>query len=407
MNISLITPKFYSAPQNSRNSHYSNTVMPSKLTPLKADTVSFSANPMYRMEEALRLSYDQKLPLYRSMGVKLMDTLKVIADKYASRGVSFDEEYCSPAIVKSTDSFVEKIIRSGESLDRVRTTLFVDNPYDFKLIRDILDDLELRNYAVKPIHGKVNGKKVSIPDFDIRLGGVTQEDTAVLGTALQKCIGKPQKSGYEDIQMRLVDTNLTRKDAPPLELIMLYGKNYAEAKHNESYYSYGIRRIMSNLLHVAKVEAPKNNTPAYRIQNNIDIISGILENNIARPLFYNAKNKDYFHDEALAMPVELTKGNCDVLTGLLNGISQKIPMHYRQEAARVKSDEYQPILEKLIMLTPEFKERENPIIFASDIRKMRRSELARLKTEKAEDLDVMVKVRERMNETIAKYGKDS
>ena len=408
MQVGSITPNFFRRNSNVQNPHYSSTVMPSKLQPLKADTVSFgsSYSSIFRIEEALRLGYDKNLPFYRSMGMRLMDTLKAIADKYASRGVSFDEDYCAPAVVKSTDSFISKFLRCGESYDRVRSTLFIENPYDFKLIREILDDLELRNYFVRPMTQKVNGRKVSVPDFDIRLGGVTPEDTAVLGEDLAKCIGKPQKSGYEDIQIRLVDTSSTRKDAPPLEVLMLYGKNYAMAKHDESYYSYDIRRMLDNLLHISKVENPGVNTPAYRVQNNTGIIGSILSNNIAKPLFFNAKNKDYFH-ESLQMPVELSKGTCDVLKGLLNSIENKISMHYRAEAAKVKSSDYDSELEKLIQKTEDYLERKDKTIYIADIRKMRRTLLEKIKTERQEDLAIIAKVKDRLNETIAKYGKDS
>lgn len=408
MRIGSITPNFYQGQINPQNSHYSNPVMPSKLSPLKADTVSFgnTASAIMRIEEALRMGYDKNLPFYRSMGYRLMDTLKAIAEKYESRGVSFDIDYCAPSVVKTTDSFIRKLISSGESpYDRIRATLFVENPYDFKLIREILDDFELRNYFVRPITQKINGRKVEVPDFDIRLGGVTPEDTAVLGESLAKCIGKPQKSGYEDIQMRLVDTSLTRKAAPPLEVLILFGKNYAKAKHDESYYSYDIRRLLNSRMHVSQIENPKVNTPAYRIQSNIGIIGDILSNNIAKPLFFNAKNKDYFH-ESLQMPVELTKGTCDVLSGLLNGISSKISQHYRTEAARIKSDDFVPELERLIKASPEYLEREDKTIFITDIRKMRRTLLEQNKEDRKVDLSVMADVRARLNETIQKYGKD-
>ncbi len=408
MRIGSITPNFYQGQIKSQNSHYSNPVMPSKLSPLKADTVSFGNTlaSLFRIEEAFRMGYDKNLPLYRSMGFRLMDMLKSIANKYASRGVSFDEDYCAPSVVKSTDSFVRKLISSGECpYDRIRATLFVENPYDFKLIREILDDFELRNYSVRSIPKKINGRKVSVPDFDIRLGGVTPEDTAVLGEDLAKCIGKPQKSGYEDIQMRLVDTSMTGKNVPPMEVLFLYGKNYAKAKHDESYFSYDIRRILDGRLHLSQIENPKANTPAYRVQSNIGIIGDILSNNIAKPLFFNAKNKDYLH-ESLQMPVELSKGTCDVLSGLLNGISNKITLHYRAEAAKIKSDDFVPELERLIKTSPEYIERKDKTIFIADIRKMRRTLLEQNKIEKEEDMAIMSDVRARLNETIKKYGKD-
>ncbi len=403
MYVGSITP-YYQGCFSRQNPNYRNKVaLTPRIQQLSADTVSFSGNittPLSRIEEAIRLGYDKNLPFYRSMGARLMDTLKVIADKYASRGVSFDEAYCAPAVVKSTDSFISKFLRCGESLDRVRSTLFVENPYDFKLIREILDDFELRGYFVRQIP---QGKKSSIPDFDIRLDGVKPEDTVILGEDLAKCIGKPQKSGYEDIQIRLVDKNLSKKDAPPLEVLILYGKNYAIAKHNESYYSYDIRRMLDNLLHISKIENPNVHTPAYRVKTNTDTIGGILRDYIAKPLFFNAKNKDYFH-ESLKRPTELSQENCAVLRGLLNGIENKISLHYRMESAKVRASEYVPELEKLIQESEDYIERDDKTIYIADIRKMRKTLLEKIRLEKQEDLSIVANVKKRLNETIEKYG---
>ncbi|MBD5402975.1 hypothetical protein HDR58_09320 [bacterium] len=410
MNIKLLTPIRANNLENknhSKNNHYSSTVMPSSQNELKADVVSFSGRippAVNTMEDMFRKSYDANLTNLKAIGLKFLDTISVITEKFKSRGVSLpDEKYTSQGIVKSTDSFISKLLRSGEALDKVRTTLFVENPYDFKLIRDILKELELRDYKIRTLPKRINGKKVHVPDFDIRLPGVTEAQTKVLGPELQKCIGKPQKTGYEDIQIRFVDKNAKGKKAQPIELLIVYGKNFVEAKEAESYYSYDIRRMLKNLLHINQVENPPINSPAHRVKNNIGIICDTLSNHISKPLFSNAKNKDYYH-EKLEMPVELTKPTIEAITGLLEGIRTKINIHYRNEISRVSSEEFKPELEKLFKASQEYKEREDKTVYIKDILTYKNQLLKNLRTERKDDLEIILQAKRRLAETIDKYG---
>lgn len=375
---------------------------------LNSDTVSFSgaSNRLnltfgYLVEK----TYKESLPVYMGMGKKLLDTLEAIANKFKDKGVCLDRKYCEDAITKRTDSFMDKFLRSGAAPnDRIRSTLYVENPYDFKLIKDILNELEQRGYAISTVTKTVNGKKVKTPDFDIRLPDVTQADTKILGPELQKCISKPLNSGYEDIQMRLIDTISGGRDPQPLELIILYGKNYArKAKTPEEYYSYFIRRALEKRLHISGIESPKIHSPAYNIKNSIAIISDMLINQISKPLFFNGKNKDFFHDN-FQLPVKLSKDNCKVLSGLVNNIRTKISEHYRAECQKIRSKDYIPQIEKLIKNSPEFKERTDKTIYVADIRAKQKDEIKRINELKQNDLDTMKLVEERMSETIEKYG---
>ncbi|MCM1339415.1 MAG: hypothetical protein NC191_07065 [Muribaculaceae bacterium] len=400
----IITPKFNN--KNNENSHNTG-VMYSKLAALNKDTVCFTGSRDKVVKKATKAattkfrdimshSYEKNIPEYRILGNRLMDVLESIAMKFKDRGVHFDREYCEHGAVKSTESFISKFIRSGEKpLDRIRSTLYVENPHDFKLINDILSELRDRGYEL----AKMPGSKK--PDFDIRLADVTASEIKQLRSDLQDCISDPIPTGYEDIQFRLKDT--TKKKAPPLEVLIIFGKETAQAKINESKYSYNIRRALKNLLHVNKVENPEVNSPAFRIKNNIKIICDTLSSAISRPLFTNAKNADYLHDD-VRVPVELGEQTCESLRGLLEGIRDKIPRHYRAETQKVKSNDYDNEIVKLIKASPLYKERKDKTIYATDIVEMRKTLLSELKRYRTDDNELIQKIQAAMDETIEKYG---
>lgn len=388
---------------NNNNKLHNSTVMQSPLSGLTADTVSFTGTPSrvhkaakMIMRDAMSNSYEKLMPQYVLLGARLMDVLESIAMKFKDRGVKFDREYCEHAAVKSTESFMSKFLRSGEKpLDRIRSTLYVEDPHDFKLINDILKELSDRGYEVAKIPGT---KK---PDFDIRLADVTADEIRNLRPDLQGTIGHPIPTGYEDIQFRLKD--VTKKNAPPMEVLIIFGKETAKAKIDESKYSYNIRRALKDLLHVNKVQNPEVNTPAYRIKNNIKIICDTLSSAISRPLFINAKNADYLHD-SFRFPVELGEKTCESLKGLLEGIRDKIPRHYSAEAKRIKSKEFDSELEELFKSSNIYKERKDKTIYVADIVKMRKELLAELKQHKTDDIELIQKIQTAMDETINKYG---
>ena len=411
MNIQAITPNFQiknSAEKNNQNNRH--VILTNSLNYLSRDTVSFSGKEKitHTFTDVIREAYNDKVPQYTILGTRLMDTLEAIANKLKEDKVSFDREYCEETTVKSTKSFLSKLKRSGESpMDKIRSTLFVANPYDLKLINNkILPELKSRGYEILMVPDKMSGKRVLTkkPDCDVRLADITDENVQNLDEHLRQCIGKPQKSGYEDIQMRLIDTTESGRKKTPIELIILFGKNYAEAKHNESYYVYDITRALSGELHVASVKNPEMYSPAKRILNNIEIIKGQLNSFISKPLFINAKNIDFYH-EKFQLPVELSKSTCEALNGLIEGIRAKIHTHYKDELTKVQSQDYNTELEKLIKASHEFKERDTKTIFVDDIKEKRKELIKTLKEQKTEDLALIKRVQERFTETVEKYGR--
>lgn len=359
-------------------------------------------------QDIVRRNYESKLPDYKILSVKFMDTLEAVANKLKGYGIVFDREYCEQAAVKKTDSFLSKFIRSGSTpSDQIRATLYMENPYDLGVFNEkVLPELRGRGYDIQLIPDEVVGKKVKSKkrDFDVRLADVNYNDLKVLDEDLRHSISGPQKSGYEDIQMRLVDTLTTGKNKPPHELLIIFGKNYAAAKHNESYYVYDIVRALSKRLHIAQVEKPELYSPAKRVIDNINIIRGQLNNAISRPLFVNAKNLDFYKDE-FQLPVELSKSTCDALCGLVEGIRNKIPLHYGAELKKINSKEFEPEIIKMIRNSQDFKDRDDKTLYVQDIRKMKSELNKETKSHRKDDLELIQAVQDRLAETIKKYGK--
>ena len=407
MNIQLLTSRLFANNQYAKSQISHNTgVMPLIHSELKADTVSFTAKNKDLKHENIPArtkildfvedNYEKKIPEYTIYSNRLMDILESIAMKFNDRGVEVDRDYCEHDPVKSTNSFVSKLIRSGaKPLDRVRSTLYVKNPHDFKLIDDIIKELDDRGYEI----AKVPGTRK--PDFDIRLADVTETELQGLRPELRKYVSDPLPTGYEDIQFRLKDK--TKKKAPPMEVIILFGKETANAKIAESKYSYNIRRELKDSLHIAKVEDPEQHSPAHRVKNNIKIISNILCSNISIPLFTNAKNADYLNDP-FRQPVELSQSNCLSLRGLAEGIRYKIPLHYKNEIEKVKFNDCDEQLIEQIKASSLYQEREDKTIYTSDIAQARKDKIEELKRHRMDDIDTIIKVQNNINATIEKYG---
>ncbi len=417
MQIHLLTPKFNRFSQEKVKNNYNNASYP-KLGELQQDTVSFSGKlpqkpeltEVARFVDAFRLGYESRIPSYKVLAARLMDTLDATARELQDIGLIFDREYCTEEhMVKGSRSFISKLKRSGESpSDRVRGTWYLENLHDLSLFTEhIMPALERRGYRIASVPDKMSGRRILSykPDFDVRLNNVTEQSKRALPQPLRDVASfREQDSGYADIQFRLIDALDAAKEKTPLEVIIVAGKNTAYAKRDESYYVYDIVRALKKELHIAKIENPAVNTPEQRVQNNIGIIEQQLNDNISKPLYANAKSLDIYHED-LHLPVELSAGSCTALRGLVEGMIQKTKLYYNARLRETNSDDYIKTLEKMIKASPEYKEREDKIIFAYDIEQKRDEILKELRINKQEDLKLLKKVLERLNETIAKYGR--
>ena len=293
------------------------------------------------IEDAYRKDVENRL---NSAAVAFIDMVEAIATKLKHKGVSFNREYAEKNVIKSAESYSSKIKRSGnfKVYDKVRTTLFVEDPYDISLLMDeVLPEIEKRGYVVANNYTNlkdlvkrgyvptpeelVQGKKL-MPDIDIRLADIG-EDAARVVIKYPYAIGNPTKSGYEDVQLRLVRKFDTDKDPIQHELIILFGPNYAKAKHIESDKIYTPIREYGELLYKHYVNEDTNTSRL--VARYIDLIGKMFRGKISEKLYENAKNKDYYKikDE---IPINITDKDISVFEDYCAELYNKLSYCYRE-----------------------------------------------------------------------------
>lgn len=387
MNIQALTPKFLRndiITRSNQNGLNANNASYPNLRPLEKDTVSFGAKaelvvkPLTTtIEDLISINYEKTHPVLQVLSKRLMDTMAAIAGELKGSGLIFDRAYNEKAPIKSTSSYISKLKRSASTpKDQVRGTWYLRNLHDLSIFTDkILPALKERGYKIAPVSPR---KKV--PDFDVRLKGVSEKAKNALPKSMRDVASfKEQASGYGDIQFRLIDTLADKGKKTPLEIIIVAGKNTAEAKSNESYYVYDITRVLKNELNISNIKDPAIHTPAYRIKNNIEIITNRLNEHISNPLFTNAKMLDIDHDPSRLLSVGLDTQTSQVLPGFVEGINSKIPLHYKAKIKEVKADKTLTVAE-------------------------RRQQVELLEQQRDEDLEILNFVKTRLQETIEKYG---
>ncbi len=391
MNIQSLTSKFLRNDIITRSNHSglnaSNVSYPN-LRPLEKDTVSFGAksklivdtSAVTTIRDIISLNYEKTHPFLEILSKRLMDTMDAVARELKGAGLIFDRTYNEKAPIKSTNSYVSKLKRSGSTpKDPVRGTWYLRNLHDLSIFTDkILPALKERGYEIAPV-----APRKKVPDFDVRLSGVSEKAKNALPKSMRDVSSfKEQGSGYGDIQFRLIDTLADKKKTTPIEIIIVAGEHTAKAKSNESYYVYDITRVLKNELHISEIKDPEIHTPAYRIINNIKIITDSLNAQISNPLYTNAKMLDIERNSNSLLSVGLDTNTVRVLPGLAEGIQNKIPLHYKAKIKEVKMDK---------------------TLSAAQ----RREKIELLEQQKKEDLEIITFVKNRLEETIEKYGTKS
>ncbi len=390
------------------NNNY--VIQPKYLNTLAKDTVSFTAKYQPKsigntIENAIMHSYIINEPALKARAIHFHKAVKKVCERLADYGFSYDEAYNIKHPVKTLESYMDKYSRQGYVQDTVRGTAYWENQNDIPAFKRFIDEMKSEGYEIAPIRvlNKETLKFEKLPDLEIRQEGISKEDLAPLGSFLQKAeISKPRSSTYSDFQMRFVPIGGAGKseNKQPIELIMLYGPHYANAKELESKYVYNIARSFDKLHIDLKAKYPEK-SPGRRIANNIDVIKTRLREDISRPLFTNAYNQDLKIKGEEKMPVMICKAHCDVLDGYMSGIRQKIPMYYREMKIKLKDENY---IINIIKHSNDYINRENKEISPQEIKSMREFLKNRLLTYEAEDLGSITTAHELLKATIKRFG---
>jgi len=277
---------------------------------------------------------------YRRLSNTFLANLRQVADDV--KGVKYDHVYNSKAPIKSSKSILSKIRRKDEQVsDQIRGTLFVENPYDLNILKNVLKKLDENfGYVLAP-HPVKRGLK----DLDIRLDKeeLLNENVDYL-KVIKELKGEysgPQKSGYEDIQLRLIrshEPNKNDKQKIPHELIILFGENYAKAKQLDSDLIYGNLRQFDELMIAGLSEQSENSMRAKRY---IKLIKSMFQGKFADKLFINAKNKDYKFGVNTNIPIKFEETDRQLLDGYFAGFLDRLLKYYKPKKNITKQESVQ------------------------------------------------------------------
>lgn len=347
MNIQSITPlNLFNNVNSGRRVNNTNVIQPKYRNTLASDTVSFSGISTSKVSDFVEAQVSADSGRLNRIATTYLDVLESVALKLKDYGFSFDRVYCERAPVKSPESYTSKIVRSGKFKvpDTIRATLYCKNPYDLSLLNDVLlpemkkrgyvladtemsiEDLVKRGYIPTEEELKNPSMQKIVPDLDIRLEDVS-EQVLKLDPELRYSIGKPQKSGYEDIQMRFIRDFDKKKNPVQHELIILFGPHTAVAKGEES------NRVYNHLRSFGELHVDLNNktigSHSYRAGRYIDLINQMFRGKVSEKLYLNAKNKDLY-DITEEVPISFSETDVSMFENYFSGLRDRITSVYSE-----------------------------------------------------------------------------
>ncbi len=416
MLINSITP--FNLSHNINDKKANNVQNHGVLKPLECDTVSFSgkipknANTFFM--DALGRSYDTSEAKFISMARDYHIALKKVSERLKAYGFFYDEGYNSGNTVKKKHSVIQKYERQGGAQDIIRGTVYWQDQQDISAFKKFIDEMKKEGYDILP-QRRVNpetgdfirnerGTIIKFPDLEIRQNGIKEEDLSILGEFLQRAeISRPRESGYADWQMRFVSAKESgnKENKQALELIFKYGPKYAEANDIEHKYVYEISRKFK-LLHIdLNPEHHPKNSAGEKVTQNIKQINKRLVQFISQPLFTNAYNADLKIKDAEKIPVEISKGYSNLLSGYMDSIIRLMPKYYQEFSKGLLSEEQ---VVGAIKNSPEYQIRFNKEITPREI-KEKRAELRDLVTSwKEADMQELGSIKTDLKTTIEKFG---
>lgn len=324
------------------------------LRPLKEDKVSFSGNGN-RISDVVEAQFAKQSPRLKRIAITYLDILESVANELKDKGFSFDRAYCELNPVKSAKSYVSKIERSGSFVvpDTIRSTLYCNQAYDLDNLNALINSMKKRGYVLAetqmpvkdlikrgyiPTANEMKNPDKSyqiVPDVDIRLEDVSAQ-VLKLPKNLRHSVGKPQKSGYEDIQIRFVRDFDSNESPIQHELIVLFGPKYSQAKHFESDNVYSHLRkfdeLNINLEEDKNVGSNKNRAFRY-----VELIKQMIRKGISEKLFANAKNADLYGITE-EVPIAFSDSDLGLLTNYFNGLRSRLSKCYKEEKDLVSGD---------------------------------------------------------------------
>ena len=256
--------------------------------------------------------------------------LSLIAAKLQKNGVGYSLEH-NEFSVKSVTSILSKMKRVPEKPipDLIRGTLFIKNPYDLSTLKKVLNVMEKDfGYILAP-HPNEQLAKQGIKDLEVRLNNgklnvYNKDYEQVITNELHGVCKKPQESGYEDIQLRLIKAD--KKNAPVLhELLILFGPKYAEAKKLESSKVYDYLRELEHL----SITKDDTTRASRRVKDLTSDVIEMMRGKVSQKLFRNAKSEEYGSATIVKDPIVFTKEQKILLNNYLSEIQDNLVRYYK------------------------------------------------------------------------------
>lgn len=351
MNILPIIPNLYNKNSKIKNANMNNSAVihPKYDNALATDTISFKAKAHEigtgsKVSDHLEAQVAADFDRLSRIATTYLDVLESVAFRLKDNGFSFDRAYCEQNPVKSPKSYTSKVMRSGNFKvpDTIRATLYCNNAYDLSALNLLLDEMKKRGYVVADTEMSVkdlmkrgykpNSKEAAntslvktVPDLDMRLEDVSDQ-ISKLEPKFKYSVGKPQKSGYEDIQMRFVREFDKKKNPVLHELIILFGPNYSMAKHEESEKVYSHLRLFDELN--MKFEDNTIGSHSNKANRYIELIRQMFRGKVSEKLFLNAKNNDLYEisDE---IPISFSDTDIHMLENYFSGLNDRLNSCYK------------------------------------------------------------------------------
>lgn len=377
MNITLLTPKFTNfTAQRRENSHNSTPVMHSKLSPLSADTISFTGAKDKAAKAVKKQVESNAVTLLDFIGARYEElvvsryerisdayhkALSAVCSKLSNLGFSYDEAYNSQCPVKSVDSYLSKMKRSKSFtvLDPVRATIYNKDLYNLDNLTAFLNEmlpgyipyktdvplvkLMKRGYIPTVEDLQSGAKTVKVTDLDFRLNN-EQLDVENMPEPLRPFVSGPLKSGLEDIQLRFIRTS--DKDNPnPVyhELLIMFGPHSTIAKHQEHRDVYQWVRLFDEF--EVPLEETSLQTHSGKALTYMKRISEMFRGKVSQKLFLNAKNKDCLGIQEESRIV-FTEEDLNLFRGYFNGLNDRLRSVYKslgrsQEVKEMKQRDFE------------------------------------------------------------------
>lgn len=268
-------------------------------------TTIFSKNPY-----DLPVLFNKLIPEYKKRGYQIAPISSSIGDLMERGYVPVEEE-----IVISKFFDIEHTKESHNKYFRELKKRGYDYDEAKKLLAYYLREAK-RIPSKDEFIEIVKSLKKDTSDIDIRLK-LNKSSTTDIPEEYKYSLGKPQKSGYEDIQIRFI-RDVDKDNPKPIyhELLIQFGPTYNRNARKEHSMVYEPLRLFDELSipfdKPAKGKVSFKEDPEKGVEKFISDIKNMFRTKVSKVLIDNGKNEDYYkniddNDEIFFTPVEIEK----------------------------------------------------------------------------------------------------